>query len=169
MMDKKNMSNVGDVMKIYGQMKAMVTYKREPITVSLHLIHPTSQFSSPNGFCVIFHSLPSFPSKSLNHTLFLAPSMMELGQDNLISNSAPDGTESQFGGSFVCHTVNHINSRGYWFGDNPLEFSVPLFMIQIFLMFIFTRFSCLILKPFGQPSFVSNILVSFQDFYLFYN
>jgi len=83
------------------------------------------------------------------------------------NNSMPDdGTESQFGGSFICHTVNHINSRGYWLGENPLAFSVPLFLIQVFLMFIFTQLSYLILRPFGQSCFVSQILVSLQAFSL---
>ncbi|CAI8596935.1 unnamed protein product [Vicia faba] len=78
--------------------------------------------------------------------------------DSNKDNHMNDGTESQFGGSFICHTANRINSRGYWLGENPLAFSVPLFLIQVFIIFIFTRFSHLILKPFGQPSFVSQIL-----------
>ncbi|KAI5408489.1 hypothetical protein KIW84_054365, partial [Lathyrus oleraceus] len=134
------------------RVKAIVTYKREPITLSL--CHPSTHdhHSLPNGF--LFFPL-FLPSKSLNHSL-LVPSM-----DSDKDNPMPDGTESQFGGSFVCHAVNRINSRGYWFGENPLAFAVPLFLIQVFIIFIFTRFSYLILKPFGQPSFVSQILVSF--------
>ncbi|KAJ1381266.1 hypothetical protein SESBI_45297, partial [Sesbania bispinosa] len=95
---------------------------------------------------------------SLNHS-YAAPSM-EAGQDKLIQNALHVATEShpQFGGSFICHTINHINSRGRWLGDDPLDFSVPLFLLQLFLMFIFTRLIYLILKPFGQPSFVSHIL-----------
>lgn len=134
-----------------SRVKAIVTYKREPITLSL--CHPSTHDhnSLPNGF--LFSPL-LLPSKSLNHSL-LAPSM-DSDKDNLMHG----GPESQFGGSFICHTANRINSRGYWLGENPLAFSVPLFLIQVFIIFIFTRFSHVILKPFGQPSFVSQILVS---------
>nr|KYP76186.1 K(+)/H(+) antiporter 13 [Cajanus cajan] len=64
-----------------------------------------------------------------------------------------------FEGSFICHSAfNQINSKGIWFGDDPLAYSLPLFLLQFFLMFIFTRFIYLILRPLGQSSFVSQIL-----------
>ncbi|KAK7387275.1 hypothetical protein VNO78_27946 [Psophocarpus tetragonolobus] len=91
-----------------------------------------------------------------------AASSMEVGQNNLINNvmhAAGDRTETLFGGYFICHSAyNQINSKGIWFGDDPLLFSLPLFLLQLFLMFVSTRFFYLILKPFGQPSFVSHIL-----------
>ncbi|KAH1159711.1 hypothetical protein AAZX31_11G188800 [Glycine max] len=62
-------------------------------------------------------------------------------------------------GSFICHsTVNQINSKGIWFGDDPLAYYLPVFLLQVFLMFIFSRFIHLILNPSGQPSFVSQII-----------
>ncbi|KAK7289904.1 hypothetical protein RIF29_03931 [Crotalaria pallida] len=64
----------------------------------------------------------------------------------------------QFGESFICQSIHKINSRGIFSGDDPLAFSLPLFLLQLFLMFIFTRLIYLILKPFGQPFFVSQIL-----------
>ncbi|TKY47214.1 Cation/H(+) antiporter 15 [Spatholobus suberectus] len=86
---------------------------------------------------------------------------MEVGQDNLIHNVMHVETkvDTSFGRPFICHnTINQINSKGIWFGDDPLAYSLPLFLFQLFLMFIFTRFIYLILKPFCQPSFVSQIL-----------
>ncbi|KAG5124821.1 hypothetical protein JHK82_031558 [Glycine max] len=51
-------------------------------------------------------------------------------------------------GSFICHsTVNQINSKGIWFGDDPLAYYLPVFLLQVFLMFIFSRFIHLILNP----------------------
>ncbi|RDX74224.1 Cation/H(+) antiporter 15, partial [Mucuna pruriens] len=95
---------------------------------------------------------------SRNHS-HVAPSM-EVGQDNLFQNVMHVGTEVDwFGRTFICHsTINQINSRGIWFGDEPIEYSLPLFLLQLFLMFIFTHLIYLILKPFGQSSFVSHIL-----------
>lgn len=70
--------------------------------------------------------------------------------------------ELAFGASFVCEALGHINSRGLWLGDDPLSFSVPLLLLQLSLISIFTRSIYIFLKPFGQPSIVSQILVSFS-------
>ncbi|KAJ8768749.1 hypothetical protein K2173_023653 [Erythroxylum novogranatense] len=59
---------------------------------------------------------------------------------------------------FLCHGVGRINSRGLWLGDDPLSFSFPLLLLQLSLISIFTRFIYVLLKPFGQPSIVSQIL-----------
>ncbi|KAF2292193.1 hypothetical protein P3X46_022173 [Hevea brasiliensis] len=68
------------------------------------------------------------------------------------------GKELGFGASFVCEAVGHIHSRGLWIGDDPLSFSVPLLLLQLSLISIFTRSIYIFLKPFGQPSIVSQIL-----------
>ncbi|KAL5580617.1 hypothetical protein UlMin_013059 [Ulmus minor] len=70
----------------------------------------------------------------------------------------PSSEKVQVGTSYVCHVVGQINSSGLWFGDNPLSFSLPLLLLQLILISIFTRAFYLILKPFGQPSIVSQIL-----------
>ncbi|CAM8950130.1 unnamed protein product [Rhodiola kirilowii] len=59
---------------------------------------------------------------------------------------------------YVCHSVDQINSKGIFFGDDPLLFSVPLLLMQISLISIITRIAYAILKPFGQPMIVSQIL-----------
>ncbi|XP_057487720.1 cation/H(+) antiporter 15-like [Actinidia eriantha] len=61
--------------------------------------------------------------------------------------------------SYVCRNVFEINSRGIWLGDNPLDYSLPSLMLQLSLISIITRFVYVALKPFGQPSIVSQILV----------
>ncbi|GFZ19939.1 cation/hydrogen exchanger 14 [Actinidia rufa] len=60
--------------------------------------------------------------------------------------------------SYVCRNVFEINSRGIWLGDNPLDYSLPSLMLQLSLISIITRFVYVALKPFGQPSIVSQIL-----------
>ncbi|WVY93722.1 hypothetical protein V8G54_032810 [Vigna mungo] len=83
---------------------------------------------------------------------------MEVGQENFIRSTISVATNS-LGEPFICHsTANQINSKGIWFGDDPLSYSLPIFLLQLFLMFIFTHFFYIILKPFGQPAVVSQIL-----------
>lgn len=75
-----------------------------------------------------------------------------------------DDDQDDDGVSYTCQIVGQINSRGIWFGDDPFAFSVPLLMMQLSLISIFTRSLYCLLKPFGQPSIVSHILVSFRVF-----
>ncbi|XP_017435326.1 cation/H(+) antiporter 15 isoform X2 [Vigna angularis] len=83
---------------------------------------------------------------------------MEVGKENLIRSTLSVATNS-LGEPFICHsTANQISSKGIWFGDDPLLYSLPIFLLQLFLMFIFTHFFYIILKPFGQPAVVSQIL-----------
>ncbi|RVX22814.1 Cation/H(+) antiporter 15 [Vitis vinifera] len=71
---------------------------------------------------------------------------------------AEDDLQMALGFPYACHFVNHVNSRGMWFGDNPLLFSLPLLMMQLSFITIITRSIHLLLKPFGQPSIVSQIV-----------
>ncbi|CAL5426939.1 unnamed protein product [Camellia sinensis] len=59
---------------------------------------------------------------------------------------------------YVCHNVHQINSGGIWHGNNPLDYSLPTLMLQLSLITIITRFVYVVLKPFGQPLIVSQIL-----------
>ncbi|KAI4373367.1 hypothetical protein MLD38_011498 [Melastoma candidum] len=59
---------------------------------------------------------------------------------------------------YACQSVGHVTSRGIWYGDNPLSFSLPLLLAQLSLIFALTRFLHSLLKPLGQPSIVSQIL-----------
>ena len=109
---------------------------------------------------------------SHNHS-HASPISMKVGQDdNLIHNAMHAGitkAETLFGGSFICHsTANQINSKGIWFGDDPLAYYLPVLLLQLCLIFNFTHFIHLILKPFGQPSFVSQIIVSMQALIFMY-
>lgn len=62
--------------------------------------------------------------------------------------------------SYVCYKFNQINSRGLPFGENPLGYSVPSFLLQLSLISMVTRLVHFLLKPVGQPLIVSQILVS---------
>ncbi|KAL7081946.1 hypothetical protein ACP275_14G070200 [Erythranthe tilingii] len=58
----------------------------------------------------------------------------------------------------VCYYLNRINTRGLPFGENPLGYSLPSFLLQFSLISILTRFFHLLLRPLGQPLIVSQIL-----------
>lgn len=51
-------------------------------------------------------------------------------------------------------------TNGVWQGDNPLEFSLPLFILQLTLVVVATRLFVFILKPFHQPRVIAEIMVS---------
>lgn len=61
--------------------------------------------------------------------------------------------------STICMSVGKINSRGI-FHDDPLNFSLPLLLIQLSLASLVILFSSRLLKYLGQPSMVPQILVS---------
>ncbi|THU72978.1 hypothetical protein C4D60_Mb04t17920 [Musa balbisiana] len=64
------------------------------------------------------------------------------------------GTSSQQ----VCFDTRAINSRGVFLGDDPLRFSVPLFLLDLSLMFFTASTTHSILRHLGQSRFVSDLL-----------
>lgn len=51
-------------------------------------------------------------------------------------------------------------SEGAWQGDNPLRFSLPLLIVQICLVVVFTRGLAYALRPLRQPRVIAEIIVS---------
>ncbi|KAI3453514.1 hypothetical protein Pfo_010177 [Paulownia fortunei] len=60
--------------------------------------------------------------------------------------------------TIVCYAPTMITTNGIWQGDNPLDYSLPLFILQVTLIVVTTRILVLILKPFRQPRVISEIL-----------
>ncbi|KAL6986048.1 Cation/H(+) antiporter 15 [Sarracenia purpurea var. burkii] len=58
----------------------------------------------------------------------------------------------------VCYAPTMITTNGIWQGDNPLNYSLPLFILQLTLVVVTTRILVFILKPFRQPRVISEIL-----------
>ncbi|URD95916.1 Sodium/hydrogen exchanger family [Musa troglodytarum] len=58
----------------------------------------------------------------------------------------------------VCFDTRAINSRGVFLGDDPLRFSVPLFLLDLSLMFFTATTTHCILRRLGQSRFVSDLL-----------
>ncbi|KAM7262167.1 hypothetical protein ACFE04_021244 [Oxalis oulophora] len=61
--------------------------------------------------------------------------------------------------SIVCYAPTMITTNGVWQGDNPLDYSLPLFILQLTLVVIVTRLLVFLLKPFRQPRVIAEILV----------
>lgn len=53
-----------------------------------------------------------------------------------------------------------ITTEGIWNNDDPLKYSLPLFILQLMLIVIVTRLFVFILKPLRQPRVISEMLVS---------
>ncbi|XP_027182439.1 cation/H(+) antiporter 15 [Coffea eugenioides] len=60
--------------------------------------------------------------------------------------------------TIVCYAPTMITTNGIWQGDNPLDYSLPLFILQLTLVVVVTRILVYILKPLRQPRVISEIL-----------
>ena len=58
----------------------------------------------------------------------------------------------------VCYAPTMITTNGIWLGDNPLDYSLPLFILQLTLVVAATRIFVFLLKPFRQPRVIAEIL-----------
>ncbi|KAJ6826785.1 uncharacterized protein M6B38_370740 [Iris pallida] len=58
----------------------------------------------------------------------------------------------------TCPQPAKATSNGAFQGDNPLEFAVPLAILQICLVFVVTRSLAFLLKPLKQPRVIAEII-----------
>ncbi|XP_074308608.1 cation/H(+) antiporter 15 [Silene latifolia] len=58
----------------------------------------------------------------------------------------------------VCYAPTMITTLGIWQGDNPLDYSLPLFIVQLTLVVLVTRILVFLLKPLRQPRVIAEIL-----------
>ncbi|KAM3404807.1 hypothetical protein ACQJBY_007735 [Aegilops geniculata] len=58
----------------------------------------------------------------------------------------------------VCYSPMKVTTYGIWEGVNPLEFSLPIFILQTAVIVATTRLLVLLLKPFRQPRVIAEIL-----------
>ncbi|GKV23218.1 hypothetical protein SLEP1_g32973 [Rubroshorea leprosula] len=67
-----------------------------------------------------------------------------------------------------CPAAMKATSNGLFQGDNPLDFSLPLAILQICLVVALTRILAFLLRPLRQPRVIAEIVVSSISFlYLF--
>lgn len=60
----------------------------------------------------------------------------------------------------VCPPPMKAASNGVFQGDNPLDFALPLAILQICLVLVVTRGLAYLLKPLRQPRVIAEIAVS---------
>lgn len=72
-----------------------------------------------------------------------------------VTNITTNGSDS----SIVCYAPTMITTNGIWQGDNPLDYSLPLFILQLTLVVVTTRLLVLIFKPFRLPRVIAEIMV----------
>lgn len=62
-----------------------------------------------------------------------------------------------------CPSPMKATSDGSFQGDNPLDYSLPLLILQICLVVTLTRCINYLLRPLRQPRVVAEIVVSFLE------
>ncbi|KAG1338194.1 cation/H(+) antiporter 15 [Cocos nucifera] len=67
-------------------------------------------------------------------------------------------TSETVDGGVVCYSPTLITTNGIWKGSNPLEYSLPLFIVQVILVVVTTRVLVILLKPLRQPRVVAEII-----------
>ncbi|XP_030923221.1 cation/H(+) antiporter 15-like [Quercus lobata] len=60
--------------------------------------------------------------------------------------------------TIVCYAPTMITTNGIWQGDNPLDYSLPLFILQLTMVVVTTRVLVFLLKPLRQPRVISEVL-----------
>ena len=74
--------------------------------------------------------------------------------------SANVSTHSMIGnGTVYCEPTDRVISKGVFLGENPIHYSFPLLMLQLGLLVFCSGTIHFLLKPFGQPKYVADLLV----------
>jgi hypothetical protein len=64
----------------------------------------------------------------------------------------------------VCYSPMLVSTNGIWKGINPLDYSLPLFILQMTIIVVMTRILVVLLKPFRQPRVIAEIMVIYYLF-----
>ncbi|CAK8530441.1 unnamed protein product [Lathyrus sativus] len=75
--------------------------------------------------------------------------------ENITTTIAPSNVSDS---TLICYTPTMTITNGVWQGDNPLDFSIPVFILQLTIIVLATRLFVFILKPFHQPRVIAEIL-----------
>ena len=67
----------------------------------------------------------------------------------------------------ACPQPMKATSNGAFQGDNPLDFALPLAILQICLVLVVSRGLAYLLKPLRQPRVIAEIIVSSFLFFVF--
>ncbi|KAI4335132.1 hypothetical protein L6164_013806 [Bauhinia variegata] len=59
----------------------------------------------------------------------------------------------------TCPAAMKVTSNGAFQHENPLDFALPLLILQICLVVAFTRFLAFLCRPLRQPRVIAEIIV----------
>lgn len=71
-------------------------------------------------------------------------------------------------GTVKCPSPMKATSNGVFQGDDPLDYALPLAILQICIVLILSRFLAYLLKPLRQPRVIAEIVVSSLIFLTFF-
>ncbi|KAL6126797.1 hypothetical protein ACLB2K_074842 [Fragaria x ananassa] len=60
--------------------------------------------------------------------------------------------------TYVCATPAETASRGFWFHEDPLDYTVPATLAQVILVIVTFRLLYFLLKPLGQTKLTCHLL-----------
>ncbi|KAF9596866.1 hypothetical protein IFM89_013914, partial [Coptis chinensis] len=60
--------------------------------------------------------------------------------------------------NIVCYTPSMVTTNGVWQGDNPIDYALPVFILQTFCIVVITRILVFLLRPLRQPRVVAEII-----------
>lgn len=66
----------------------------------------------------------------------------------------------------ACKPPMKATSNGSWQGDNPLDYALPLIILQICIVVVLTRALAFVLRPLRQPRVVAEIIVRKHTVYI---
>ncbi|KAH0471161.1 hypothetical protein IEQ34_000884 [Dendrobium chrysotoxum] len=58
----------------------------------------------------------------------------------------------------VCFNATLTTSSGLWLGDRPLDFALPILLLQLIVIFLAARLSHAVLSPIGLPQPLSHVI-----------
>lgn len=64
----------------------------------------------------------------------------------------------------ACPAPMKATSNGVFQGDNPIDFALPLAILQIVIVIVLTRVLAYLLRPLRQPRVIAEVIVSFFSF-----
>jgi len=68
----------------------------------------------------------------------------------------------------LCQAQQNFHPKGIFYGDNPLSHSFSALLLHFVLVTTITRVVRFILKPLKQPMIVSQIIVSFLSYIIYF-
>lgn len=71
------------------------------------------------------------------------------------------------GDQMVCQYVHMIDSAGFWYGDDPMSYTIPVLSAEISVIFIISGLTHLLMRPLRLPKIIVQIIVKSVSLQIF--